>query len=224
VSEVDLVGVEGEDLALRVAPLELDGDEPFLHLALETLEARAHEDAVAHVLAQEHVARELLGDGAGATAAAEPSVRSRVQHVAEAGHDDARDAQAEMLFELGVFLGDDGLPEPRGHVLVADDDAAFGRELGHGTAIRRQQTRDRVRLVVVERRDLRQIVAVGEQHAAEAAEAGGEHEQSGNHRPARNAHDHARGAPASGRAGPGFLGIHDASSVRAGDPLGRANM
>ena len=34
-----------------------------------------------------------------------------------------------MLLELGVLGGDDGLPQRRRDVVVANDDAAFGGEL-----------------------------------------------------------------------------------------------
>jgi hypothetical protein len=60
-SEVDLIGVEGEDLALRVAPLDLDGDEPLLHFPLGSFQSRADEHAAAHVIAKEEVAGESAG-------------------------------------------------------------------------------------------------------------------------------------------------------------------
>ena len=66
VVERDVVGVEGEDLVLRVALLELKRDQPLLDLALQPLGARAREHAAAHVVLQEQHPRDLLRDRAGA--------------------------------------------------------------------------------------------------------------------------------------------------------------
>ena len=61
-----VVGVEGEDLALRVSLFELDGDDGFLDLALEPANARSLEHAALHVILQEQHSRDLLGNRAGA--------------------------------------------------------------------------------------------------------------------------------------------------------------
>ena len=63
--------------------------------------------------------------------------------------DDARDAQAEVLLEVGVLGGDDRLAQERGDVVVADDDPALGGELADTSPFARE-ARDGVRLVVVE--------------------------------------------------------------------------
>ena len=170
VSEIDLVGVEREDLGLGVAPLELHRHQHFLHLALDERPARAHEHAVDHVLVEEQIPRELLRDGAGAEALA-------VDDVLDGRDDDARDAQAEVLLEVAVFAGDDRLTQHRRHVVVADDDAAFDRELADHPFVAREQAGDRVRLVVVERADLRNVVGEREEHAADGAEHGGDDEE-----------------------------------------------
>jgi hypothetical protein len=60
-----------------------------------------------------------------------------------------------MTIELGVFGGDDRLPQNRIDVVVADDDAALRRELADQLTLRGIHARDRARRVVVERRDLR---------------------------------------------------------------------
>ena len=82
----------------------------------------AHEHAVVHVLVEEQAARQLLRDRAGAKALP-------VDDVLERRDDDARDAEPEVLLEVAVFAGDDGLPQHGRHVVVADHDAAFGGEL-----------------------------------------------------------------------------------------------
>ena len=86
------------------------------------------------------------------------------------GDDDAPDVDAEVPVELGVLGRDDRLPQQRVDVVVADDDAALGGELADHLAVARVDARDRARRVVVERRDLRQVAGVGEEHAAEDAE------------------------------------------------------
>src|SRR5919201_6968946 len=99
-AEVDLVCVEGQDLALGEALLELDGDDGFLHFSLEAAEAGALEDAAAQVIAQEEVPRQLLGEGARAAAPA-------VHDVLDGRDQNPRDAEAEVLLERRVLGGDD---------------------------------------------------------------------------------------------------------------------
>ncbi len=53
--------------------------------------------------------------------------------------EDARGAEAEVLLEVGVFGGHDGLAQHRGDVLVADHDAALGGELTDDLSVARQE-------------------------------------------------------------------------------------
>ena len=154
---------------------------------------------------QEQHARELLRDRAGAGALAG-------EHVLDGRDDDARDAQAEVLLEVGVLGGDDRLPQHRRHVVVADDDAALGGELADHLAVAREEAGDRVRLVVVERADLGQVVGVGEEHAAERAEQRGDQEQGDEDRLLRHADDDA----SSARRGP-VGGHHLSLTARRSD-------
>src|SRR3954466_10804262 len=104
-SEVNLVGVEGENFALGVAALDLQRDQPLLDLALQSFEAAARVDAaLAHVLAQEQVAGHLLRDRAGAFALA----GQQVERDCSSG---IPDAQAEMPLESRVLGRDDRLPQ-----------------------------------------------------------------------------------------------------------------
>src|SRR5919108_847161 len=121
-TEVDLVCVEGQDLTLGEALLELDGDNGFLHLSLEATEASALEDAAAQVIAQEQVPRQLLGERARAAA---PTVHD----VLDGRDQDPRDAETEVLLERRVFGGDDRLSQEGRDVVVADDRATLGGEL-----------------------------------------------------------------------------------------------
>ena len=96
--------------------------------------------------------------------------RCPVSDVLDGGHQDARDAQAEVLLEVGVLGGDDGLAQHRRDVVVADDDAPLGGELADDARrCERGQAGDGVRAVVVERADLREVVGEGEEHAADGA-------------------------------------------------------
>jgi hypothetical protein len=92
VAEVDLVAVQREDLALRVALLDLDGEDRLLDLALPGL-----------LVGEEQVARELLRQRARAAGLAP------LEDVLDQRDDDARDAEAEVLIELGVLGGLDRL-------------------------------------------------------------------------------------------------------------------
>src|SRR6185503_15491061 len=90
---------------------------------------------------------------------------------------DARDAETEVLFEVAVLAGDDRLAKVRGHVVVADHDAPLDGELTDDAAVARQESRDRVRLIVVEGTDLRNVAGEREQHAAHAAQESSDDEE-----------------------------------------------
>jgi hypothetical protein len=151
-----LVGVEREDLLLRVPLFELHGEDRLLDLALE----RPLVHAASHVTSlEEQVARELLGDRARAGALP----RDDVLH---GGHEDARDAEPEVLLEVGVFRGKDGLAEDRGDLVVAHDHAALGGEFADDLAVGGQQTRNGVGAIVVESANLGEVVRKRQEHAA----------------------------------------------------------
>src|SRR3989442_7674959 len=162
-AEVDLVCVEGQDLALGEALLELDGDNGFLHFSLEAAEAGTLEGATAHVIAQEQVARELLCQRARATPLP-------VDDVSHRRNQDPRNAEPEVLLERRVLGGDDRLSQGGRDVVVADDSTALGGELANRLTVAGEQARNRARLVIIERRDLGQVVRAGEQDAAQRAE------------------------------------------------------
>jgi hypothetical protein len=166
-----MVGVEGENLVLRVALLELKRDEPLLDLSLETLGAGAREDATAHVVLEEQHPRDLLRDRARATHAMAGA------EVANRRDDQSRHAHAEVTLELGVLAGDDGLPQRGRDVFVANDDAAFGGELTDLLSVGSHQPGNGAWLVVVERADRGHIVCVDERQPAECAQKGGNDEE-----------------------------------------------
>ena len=149
VAEQHVVRVEGEDLALRVALLDLDGDDRLFDLPFEADVAGLEADGFG-----KKVARELLCERARAGGPRGPAGRHvlhPLKNVARQRDGDARDAQTEVPLEIAVFGGNDGLAQTRGDVVVADHEAALGGELADRLAVGRVNARDGVRGVVVER-------------------------------------------------------------------------
>ena len=151
--QVHLVAVQGENLALRVALLDLDGEDRLLDLPLPC-----------PLVGQKEIPRELLRDGARAGGEAE------LDEVAHRRQGDPGRVQAEVLLEVGIFGGDDGVAQDRRDVVVADDHAALDGEVPDGLAVHADDPRDGARLEVVERRNARQVPRKGEQHAAHGPE------------------------------------------------------
>ena len=87
-----------------------------------------------------------------------------------------------MLLEIRVLAGDDRLAQRGRDVVVADDDAPFDGELADDPAVAREHTGNGVRLIAVERADLRKVVGVREEHAAEGAQQSGDHKKDHEHR------------------------------------------
>ena len=96
VAEVHLVQVQLEDLILRVLGLELGGDDDLLQFAADRL-----------VACEETLARELLGDGAGAL---RPPSFAQVRE-RRAGNPDQ--VHAAVLVEALILDGHDGLHQER---------------------------------------------------------------------------------------------------------------
>jgi hypothetical protein len=82
---------------------------------------------------------------------------------------DARDAQAEVLLEIRVLGRDDRLSQDGRDLVVADDDAALGRELSDDLAVSCCKARDGVGTVVIERADLREVSGIRKQDPADGA-------------------------------------------------------
>ena len=114
-------------------------------------------------MGQEHVARQLLRDGTRAL----PLAR---EDVLEHGDGDARHADAEVLVEPRILGRDDRIAQQRRDLFVADDDAALGGELADGPAVAREDARDRVRTVIVERADFGDVAGKGDEHTRHRAE------------------------------------------------------
>ena len=163
VAEVDLVAVEGEDLLLGEALLDLEGEDDLLDLALVGL-----------LGGEEEQAGELHGQG---REALRRGVRSGGWRARRRGM--RQGLMPDVLPEVGVLDGHDRVAQHRGDVLEADDDAPLDRELADQAAVGREDLGDDVRLEVLERGDLGQVALVGEEDADERAAQDGDGEEGG---------------------------------------------
>ena len=118
VAEVDLVGVHRQDLVLRVAPLDLEGDEGLVDLARERLAGR-----------EEDRARELLGQGRAALRVA------ALLEVRDERREGAAHVHAAVAEEVLVLGGDDRVAQDRGDVGPRDEDAPLDRVAGDRRAV-----------------------------------------------------------------------------------------
>src|SRR5690606_8821179 len=159
VSPRDVVAVEREDLALGVALLDLQREDQLAELPFPGLLVR-----------QEEIPGELLRERARPRALP-------VEDVLYGGDDDARDAEPEVLLERLILGRDDRLPQQRRDLVVADDDPALRGELADELAVPVEDPRDDAWRVVVERRDVRQILGRREQQAGERAGCGHDQEE-----------------------------------------------
>src|SRR6185503_7042458 len=169
-TEVHLVGVEREDLALRVALLDLHGDDGFLDLSFKADVTNLKPDRFG-----EQPSRQLLGNRAGPLgprALAGNPIPDRTEDVARRCHDDMRHAEPEVAFELGVLASNDGLTQLRRNRVVGDDFAPLDGELSNNLSARSVYPADRARRVVVERRDLGHVAGIGEDDPGGNAEQG----------------------------------------------------
>ena len=187
VAPVHLVREHRQDLALRVPLLDLNRHDRFANLAFEADLSFVEADRLG-----QHDPGELLRQGAGpgrARRAAADAIGHELEHVARHRDRDAGDAQAEVRIEVAVFRGNDRHPQVRRDLVVADHEPAFDREVADALPVGAVDAGDRARVVVVERRNLRQVARVGEDHAGERAQPRRRQEQGGNDRVAGEADD-----------------------------------
>ena len=148
VSKQHLVGVERQNLALRVPLLNLDGDDRFLDLSLEADIADAKADGFG-----EKIAGKLLREGAraGGSAGAVRELRlDAVEQVARKPQHDRRHAQTHVCVKACIFGGDERLPEKWGDVIVANHQPSLDGEVANQFAARGVDARDGVGVVAVE--------------------------------------------------------------------------
>ena len=153
VTEVHLVAVNREDLLLGVALFDLNRQDHLADFAVEEFLLREAEFI--------EISSDLLCQRACALFA------PALDDVDCRGDENAPDVHAEMAIELRVLGRDNRLPQQRVDIVVADDDAPLRRKLADHLSVRGIDPRNRARRIVVERRHLRQVAGVREQHAAQ---------------------------------------------------------
>jgi hypothetical protein len=174
VPEVGLIGVQGENFALRVPLFDLYGDKDFADLALGALVADGEAD-----LFGKQSAGQLHRQRAAARH------ETPAENVAADARKHGRNAQAEVCVEALVFGRDDRVAQMRRDFVVGDDEPPFGRKFRQRVAVRRIHASDRARRVVVQSRNERQVAGVGEHHAAEDTKQRDGNEQGGEPRMTR---------------------------------------
>ena len=141
-SEPHLVGVEREDLALRIALLDVKRVVGLQELSLPRL---LEPETLA---SQPDVPGELHRDRARAGIGQIP-----LEDVRHQGDDDPGDVDPDVGEELSVFGRDDGVPEHLRDLVVTEDQPALRGELADQLPTTRVQARDGARRVPVELRD-----------------------------------------------------------------------
>ena len=164
VAEKYLVGVEGEDLRLGEAALDLDGEQRLLHFAVERAVGR-----------EKQIAGELHGE------------RGCSLHF-PAGFDvaigrayDAPDVDARVPVEILVFDRDQRVAKNFRIIVVGGDDAALQRESADDSALSVIEFGDGTGTVTLEFFDLRQVRRVDQQQPNRRAHGGREQDEQSEH-------------------------------------------
>ena len=169
-AEVDLIEVEFENLILGERPLHAEGEQRLLDLALD-----------GHLVAQQEVLGDLLGDRRGADRA---PVGHEPGEVGDRGAHDAQRVDARMRVEILVLGREERLNHALRNRLDRHEHPLLVGELGQQSAVAGVQTGHRRRLVVGQLPVVRQARAVTV-HQEQRASAGdqGEHQRPGAQRP-----------------------------------------
>ncbi len=154
-AEIHLVAVEGEDLFLRVALLDLDGEQRFLDLAFPGL-----------LVGQKQLACQLLRQRAGAARLA------HLDQVVDEREQDALRVEADVPEEVRVFGREDRLAQDERDFLVADHHAPLDGKVADQLSVLAEDARDGVGRVLVEGTDLGKVVRIRKQDATQRAEQG----------------------------------------------------
>ena len=154
----DLVGVEGENLLLGEAALNLDGHHHLLHLAPELA-----------VRVEKQVAGELHGQGAGPLGA-----RSAAQ-IAIGGAHDAPQVNAPVALKVLVLNGDDGVAQNLRIILIAGNDPPLQGEAPDDRSLVVVKLGDGAGAVALEIGDLRQVGGIDKEQSGESSKHGRRH-------------------------------------------------
>ncbi len=106
-----------------------------------------------------------------------PAGLAHLDEVGEQREEDALRVEAHVLEEFRILGGENRLAEQWRDVFVPDDDAALDGEVAHELPVLAEDLGDGIGRVFVEGADLRQVVGVREEDAAQGAEQCGGDEQ-----------------------------------------------
>ncbi len=164
-AEIDLVEIELEDLVLGIGPLDLQREQRLLDLAGER-----------HLVGQQEVLGDLLGDGRGAL---RPPARTVVLQVDRAGARDALEVEPVVLVEILVLGGQEGVDHHLRHGLDRNVEPALGGVFGDQRAVGGVHAGHHRRLVVLKLRVVRQVLGEVPEQAGGGADADQEHDRPG---------------------------------------------
>ena len=165
-AEIDFVEIKLEDFFLRVGALDAQRQQRFLDLALER-----------HLVGQQEVLGDLLGDGRGAL---RPAARAVVLDVEQPGARNAVNVDAGVLVEVLVLGGDEGVGDEFWNRLDRQIEAALIGVFGEQRAVGRMHPRHHRRLIILKLRIVRQVLGIMPQQAGGRGNADDEHD--GSHR------------------------------------------
>ena len=186
-AEIDLVQIELEDAFLRQRLLHTDGEDRFLDLAREAV-----------LVAEQHVLRDLLGDGRGADLA--PALAD-MHEILDGGAHHGRGIDAAMGEELAILGRQHGLDHARRNGRDRHEHAALGRVFRQQTTVAGMHAGHDRRLIagqLLEIRQVRRVMLIDHE-----SRAGAEHQQQEQREKQRLNVAHARQRAHITRAGAG---------------------
>ncbi len=163
-TEIDLVEIKLEDLLLRISALDLERQQRLLDLALER-----------HLVGQQEILGDLLGDGRGALRAAVGTVILEVEH---AGARDAAEIEPAMFIEILVLGRHEGVEHQLWHRLDRQVEPALARIFGQQRAVGRVHAGHDARLVVLQLAIIGQILGEMPDQAGSRTDPDQEHDGS----------------------------------------------
>ena len=175
VAEIDFVEIKLEDLLLRIGALDPQREQRFLDLALER-----------HLVGQEKVLGDLLGDGRGALRPAAAAVVFDVQH---AGAHDAVEVDAGMLVEILVLRRDEGVGDELRYRLDRQVEPPLLGVFGEQRAVGGMHPRHHRRLVILQLRIVGQVLGEMPQQAGDRGDPDDEQDRARREQEAQKAQD-----------------------------------
>ena len=174
-AEIDFVEIEFEDFLLRIGALDAQRQQRFLDLALER-----------HLIVQQEVLGDLLGDGRGALRPPPAAVVLDIEH---AGANDAVNVDARMVIEILVLRRHEGVGDELRDRLDRQIKPALLGIFGEQRAVGGMHPRHHRRLIVLKLGVVRQILGVMPQQACGRRDAGDEQDRARREQKAQKAQE-----------------------------------